>query len=190
MNDQELIEGLKNNHQGAFRKLVDKYQQQVVSTCYYFLRNQDDAQDVGQEVFIEVYQSIHKFRQESSLSTWLYRIASNKSLNLIRKNKYKSLFVNIENLFKEKTSDVQLRSEEFSHAREQEQEYDERVKKLNWAINLLPINQKTAITLHKYSNLSYKEIADVMEISLSAVESLIHRAKVNLQNTLINNLNP
>lgn len=185
MNDQELVEGLKVNNQAAFRKLIEKYQQQVVSTCYYFLHNHDEAQDIGQEVFIEVFQSIHKFRQESSLSTWLYRVATNKSLNQIRKNKYKNLMVNVENLFRAAPDTAQLQNEDFTKSLEREREFDERTKRLHTAIEQLPSNQKTAFTLNKYNSMSYKEIADVMEISLSSVESLIHRAKINLQNKLI-----
>ncbi len=189
MNDQELVDGLKSNSQAAFRELVEKYQQQVVSTCYYFLHDQDDAQDIGQEVFIEVFQSIHKFRQESSLSTWLYRIATNKSLNLIRKNKYKKLIINVENLFRAEPATAQLQNEDFTQSPEREHEFDERTQRLHSAIQQLPSNQKTAFTLNKYNSMSYKEIAEVMEISLSSVESLIHRAKINLQNRLTRQIN-
>ncbi len=181
MTDEQLIEGLKNNRQEAFRTLVGKYQAMVVSTCYYLLHDQEDAQDMGQDVFIEVYQSIHKFRQESSLATWLYRIAVNKSLNHLRRKKNKDLFVSIEKMFTSKSADSSWSEDDFSHTREREDEFEQKLQRVHHALGQLPANQKTAFVLHKYNSLSYKEIAEILEVSLSSVESLIHRAKLNLQ---------
>lgn len=185
MNDHELIDGLTRNSQAAFRLLVERYQQMVVSTCHHFLRDHDDAHDMAQEVFIEVYKSIHRFRQDASISTWLYRIAVNKSLNYLRKQKNRGFFFPIEKLFGGEASIKNLSEPDFTKPLENEAEYTARARMLHNAIDALPANQKTAFTLHKFSNLPYKEIAEVMEVSLSAVESLIHRAKTNLQSALI-----
>ena len=185
MNDQELIEGLKQNQQAAFRLLVERYQEMVVSVCFQFLQNIDDAYDIAQEVFIEVYKSIHRFRQDSAISTWLYRIAVNKSLNHIKKNKYRKQSFSLERSFSPGLKDENLIEPEFTKQSEKEAEYSERVKLLYEAIESLPTNQNIAFTLHKLNKLSYKEVSEVMEVSLSSVESLMHRAKKNLQKYLV-----
>jgi len=87
MNDKELVEKIKSDDRHAFGILVDKHQSLVLNTCKGFLHNEDDAHDVAQEVFIEAYRSVKKFRGDSKITTWLYRIAVNKSLNFIRDNK-------------------------------------------------------------------------------------------------------
>jgi RNA polymerase sigma-70 factor, ECF subfamily len=188
MNEQDLINGLKQNSQQAFRLLLERYQEMVVSTCFHFLRDYDDAHDIAQDVFIEVYRSVNKFRQDAAISTWLYRIAVNKSLNHLRKQKARKFFLPIENLFTSEASIKNLAEPDFTKPIEKEAEYTARANMLHTAIDALPANQKTAFTLHKFSELPYKEIAEVMDVSLSAVESLIHRAKRNLQSHLIRNI--
>lgn len=185
MRDIELIDGLKNNSRDAFRFLVERYQDLVVTTCYNFLQNRDDAHDMAQEVFIEVYRSIHKFRQDAAISTWLYRIAVNKSLNHLRKNKSRQIFMPEERMHSSEGAIDNLAEPDFTKPYEKEAEYVRRARMLHKAIDELPANQKTAFTLHKFNNLPYKEIASVMELSLTAVESLIHRAKKNLLSHLV-----
>lgn len=185
MSDQQLIEGLKNNNQEAFRLLVNRYQEMVVATCFHFLHDTDDAHDIAQEVFIEVFKSISRFRQDAAISTWLYRIAVNKSLNHMRKYKNRQFFLPIQKLFSSEVSDKNLAEPDFTTPFEKEAEYTHRANMLHTAIDALPANQKTAFTLHKFNHLPYKEIAEVMEVNLPAVESLIHRAKKNLQAYLI-----
>ena len=183
MNDLSFVTAVKNNEPEAFRKLVLAHQDMVVNTCFGMVQNLADAEDVAQEVFIEVYRSIHKFREDSKLSTWLYRIAVNKSIDFLRKKKRKSWIGSIQGMFgsEEKVLEIEDRRQKTP------QEYlenEERKEVLQQAIDTLPQNQKTAFTLNKYENLSYKEIAAVMEVSLSSVESLMHRAKKNLKKRL------
>jgi RNA polymerase sigma-70 factor (ECF subfamily) len=185
MNDRELIDGLKRSEEAAFRFLVGRYQELVVSTCFNFLHDRDDAHDIAQEVFIEVYKSIHRFRQDAAISTWLYRIAVNKSLNYLRKHKNSKAFFPIEKISGSQASESNFAEPDFTKPREKEEEYITRAQMLHSAVEALPVNQKSAFTLHKFSNLPYKEIAEIMDVSLSAVESLIHRAKKNLQASLI-----
>ena len=105
MEDSFLLEQIRLNNHKAFQEMVVKHQKLVINTCYGFVHNLNDAQDIAQEVFIEVYKSIGKFRQESKLSTWLYRISVNKSLNFIRDNKKNSWFQSLDVFFeKEKSS--------------------------------------------------------------------------------------
>ncbi len=183
MTDKELVTEISNGNQQVFRTFVEKHQLAVFKVCNGFIHNKEDSEDIVQEVFVEVYQSIHNFRGEAKLSTWLYRIAVNKSLNYLRKNKIKKNLKSIESLF---TSDKNRLNEiEDNNMRPDENiEQKERSGILFHAVNSLSTNQRIAFILNKYKDLSYKEIAEIMNTSLPAVESLIHRAKINLQKKL------
>ncbi len=187
MEDIVIIDNILNNKSAGFKALIDKYQLLVVNTCYGFVHNREDAEDIAQEVFIEVHRSLHKFRKESKLSTWLYRISSNKSLNFIRDNKKNSWFQSLDILFssEKNTGKVIELSDSENNIPDNIIENKETGKVINEAISSLPKNQNVAFTLYKYEDLSYKEISEVMELSLSSVESLLFRAKKNLQEKLI-----
>jgi len=184
MSDTEIINQLKQGDEAAFRKLVGSYQKLVVNTCFGMVHNLEDAEDIAQDVFVEVYRNIQNFRADAKLSTWLYRIAVNRSLNHIRDNKKHKWFQSFEN--EVETKNRQLFQAESSHSDQPgyHMENEQRAVILHEAINSLPENQKVAFTLNKYEELSYQEIADVMEMSVSSVESLLFRAKKNLQKKL------
>lgn len=189
MTDSELIIALVNRNENAFKYLVDKYQGMVYNACFHQLRNMEDAEDIAQEVFVEAYLSISGFRGESKISTWLYRVAINKSKNLIRKNKWQML---VQRLEKFMPGDKQVKIDLEDPSAQEHMEGMERTEdqKILWnAINSLPENQRIAFTLNKYEELAYQEIAEIMQTSLSAVESLIHRAKLNLQKKLVSHFN-
>jgi RNA polymerase sigma-70 factor (ECF subfamily) len=186
MTETEIIQKLQLGNEQAFKQLVENYQKLVVTTCFGMVHNTEDAEDIAQEVFIEVFRSIQNFRADSKISTWLYRIAVNRSLNFIRDNKRKKWYHSIEDAVLGKT---QQKSEIHNVNNEtpfSELENTQRAKILYDAIDSLPENQKTAFALNKYEDLSYKEISEVMNLSVSSVESLIHRAKTKLQKKLYN----
>jgi len=186
MSDSGLIDRIKKGDQQAFKLLFDKYHLKVFNTCMGFMHNKNDAEDITQDVFIEVYKSVNKFRRESKFSTWIYRIAVNKSLNHIRDNKKSNWLNNIETLIAgTKNNEVEIK-DTLGTDPEIIFENTEKADMLHRAIDSLPKNQKIAFTLNKYEDLSYKQISEVMDISLSSVESLIHRAKKNLQKKLLN----
>jgi RNA polymerase sigma-70 factor (ECF subfamily) len=179
-----LVSDLKDGEEEAFRYLVDQYQDKVYNTCISFVKNPDDADDLTQEVFLEVYNSIHKFRLESKLSTWIYRISVNKSLEYLRKMKRKKRFgflfaIDFE---RNQRDNVEL---EFNHPGILA-ENKEKAAILYRAIEKLPENQRIAFTLHKLEDLSYDQISEIMNKSLSSVESIMHRAKLNLRKELFN----
>lgn len=186
MQESELIQQLQLGDDHAFRILVEEHKDRVYNTCLGFLRNPHDAEDVAQDVFMRVFESINDFREDAALSTWLYRIAVTKSLELIRKRKRKKrsgFFRALMN--KDEEPDDTSDNSFFGHPGVA-LENKERAQVLLKAIEQLPANQRIAFTLHKLEDLSYKEIAEVMEASLSAVESLMYRAKKNLQQELYN----
>lgn len=184
MSDIEIIEQLKQGNEQAFRQLVENHQKLVVNTCFGMVQNREDAEDIAQDVFIEVYRNIQKFRADSKLSTWLYRIAVNRSLNHIRDNKKNKWFHSFEDEVAAKNRELQRLESSKTDQPEWELENKQRAIILHEAINSLPKNQKVAFTLSKYEELSYQEIAEVMELSVSSVESLLFRAKKGLQKKL------
>jgi RNA polymerase sigma-70 factor (ECF subfamily) len=186
MPDKELIEQIQSGSRDAFRRLVEQYQPMVFNTCLGFVGNRQSAEDLAQDVFIEVHRSIHKFRGDAKLSTWLYRISVNKSLNHIRDHKKHNIVRSLERFFfDEKEEKLDVEDNVYGMA-DMPLEQQQHARALHKAINALPDNQQIAFTLHKFDDMSYKEIAEVMDLSLSSVESLIHRAKKNLQKKLVN----
>jgi RNA polymerase sigma factor (sigma-70 family) len=182
MTEQELLNQLQNGNESAFKTLVETHQKRVFNTVLAIVQSFEEAEDISQDVFIEVYQSVHKFRGESKISTWLYRIATTKSLEIIRKKKTQKRFAFFTNLFND-DNEVIHNPVEFEHPGIL-LENKERSKQLFKAINQLPDNQKVAYTLCNIEGLSYQEITEVMEVSLSSVESLLFRAKANLKKSL------
>ncbi|HEY6063676.1 MAG TPA: RNA polymerase sigma factor [Chitinophagaceae bacterium] len=182
MNEQELIQRLRNGDESAFKYLVDTYQDRIFNTAIGIVQNAGDAEDVAQEVFIQVYRSIHHFKEESKLSTWLYRIATTRALDHLRSRKSKKRFGFMQRLFGDGNEPI-YELPDFNHpgiALEKKED----AARLFKAIRQLPDNQKTAFTLHKLEDLSYKEVSEVMKTSVAAVESLMHRAKLNLRKIL------
>ena len=182
MNERELIALLKKKDREAFKTIVETWQDMVYNTALGLLQNAEDAEDTAQEVFIQVYESISSFKEESKLSTWLYRITVSKSIDFIRKKKRKKRFAFIQNLYG-KNDDLMIDPPDFFHPGVN-LENKENAAVLFKGIDKLPVNQKTAFTLNKIENLSYHEIGDIMKLSDSAVDALLQRAKKNLQVSL------
>lgn len=185
MNENEIIGKLQSGDEETFKAVVEKYQRYVLNTCYRFVNSEETAEDLAQEVFIQLFISIRDFRGGSKLSTWIYRIAVTKSLDHLKKLRRKKRFAVIKRLFGEDEMEEQIPSNDETNP-EKELDNKERLKILNMALDNLPENQRIAFTLSKYDEMSYKEIADILGTTVSAVESLIHRAKSNLQKKLYN----
>lgn len=181
MEEKELIQKLTANNQEAFKYVIDTYGDRVHNTVLSIVQSNEDAEDLSQEVFIEVHNSISKFKGDSQLYTWIYRIAVTKSLELLRKRKTKKRFAFVTSIFSNEEHELEI--SDFHHPGI-EAENSERSKILFAAINKLAENQRIAFTLSQVENLSYKEISEVMNVSVSSVESLIFRAKSNLKKLL------
>ena len=184
MKEDDIIQGLIQKDEKAFREFVDTHRQMVVNTCYGLIHVVEDAEDVAQEVFIEVYRSIGKFKGKSKISTWVYRIAVNRSLNFLRDNKKHSWLQSFDDKVKSQSQKLfQMAAGDEGHP-DFNVESSQRAMLLHEAVDSLPKNQRVAFTLNKYEDLSTTEIAEIMELSVSSVESLIHRAKKSLQKKL------
>lgn len=183
MEEKELIEKIKAGDENAFRLFYEKFQSRVYNTALSYLQNSNDAEDITQEVFIEVHRSAHLFKGESSLSTWVYRITINKCNDLARHRKRKKRFAFLTSLFDKDTDELKHDAPHFDHPGVL-LENKEEAKTLFAHIENLPENQKTAFLLSQVEELPQKEIAETMNLSQKAVESLIQRAKANLRNAI------
>jgi len=183
LEEKELILLLKKNDEKAFQVLVDLFSKKVYNTCIGMLQNREDAEDVTQDIFIAIHLNSKEFKEESSLSTWIYRITVNKCLEFIRKKSRKKRFGIFKSIFSSDGERAIQNHSDFIHPGIQ-LENQERAKILFKAIDLLPEQQRTAYILHKMEQVSYNEIADIMQLSLSAVESLLFRGKQNLKKHL------
>ena len=178
LEEKKLIKELKSNNESAFKLLVENYKDQIFNTIIPIIQNVDDADDVTQEVFIQIYKSIKKFKEKSSLSTWIYKISISKAYEYIRYNKRIKRFSILINMFRDDNTIINI--PDFIHPGV-ELEQKENSKILFSAINKLNHQQKTAYILKNVQGLSYKKISDIMNKSISSIESLIYRAKQNLK---------
>jgi RNA polymerase sigma-70 factor, ECF subfamily len=182
MHELGTVENLKSGDEATYRDVVERYNKLVLNCCFKFVRNRESAEDLTQEVFLEVFRSIRTFKGNSQLSTWIYRIAVTKSLNHLASLKRKKRFGAVVSIFEPHEApdpDTSGLSNPETHT-----ENNERCRVLAWAIGKLPENQKIAFTLSKYDEFSYLEISRIMGTSIPGVESLLHRAKKNLKEIL------
>ncbi|MGY0391165.1 RNA polymerase sigma factor [Bizionia sp. KMM 8389] len=186
MEEQDFIDALKSGKQFAYGKLIDDFQHKVFATCISFVPNKEDAEDIAQDVFVEVFNSIHKFKGQSKLSTWIYRITTNKCLAFIRARNTKKRFGFLQSIM---GNDMPIDKTDYFTEMNHPGiilENKETSETLFYAINQLPDAQKIVFTLHKIDGKSYQEISGIIQKSVSSVESLMFRAKKNLQKLLEN----
>lgn len=188
-NHTELIKESKNSKGNTFDEVVDLYQHKVMNIAFGFLRNKEDAEDIAQDVFFQVYKSLSDLNDGNKVSSWISRIAVTRSLDFIRKKNRKKRFSSLFRVFNSSDDDpdvnrVELIKDEKGGSPEKKYSDRERSQILYQTIDALPEKQKIAFTLSKIEGLGNSEVAEVMEVSLSAVESMIHRAKKTLQSKL------
>jgi len=177
--DQELVERVQRGDKKAFDLLVLKYQQKVASLVSRYVRDQSETLDVTQEAFIKAYRALPNFRGESAFYTWLYRIAINTAKNFLvaqgRRPPGSDLDANTAEQL-----DVGIRLREQATP-ERHLLTDELARTVNQAINDLPEDLRTAITLRELEGLSYEEIAKAMDCPVGTVRSRIFRARAAIE---------
>lgn len=184
MDDKQLIEKILLDNDIAFSHLIKKYQGLVFTTCYRLVENRTDAEDLLQDVFIEVFRSLRYLRNVDDMSGWLFKIAYSKSLSFLRKkNPAKAALNNEFNVIIDELEQNNALSESGTPLRKLESKEAKEV--LFIAIDQLPENQKKVLLMHKFEDYSHKEICEITGLSQSSVESLIYRAKFNLRKSLI-----
>ncbi len=182
--DLELIQSLQEQDEKAIVAFVQQFQESVFRICQSILFDVQDAEDATQESLMDAILHINDFHGDSSLRTWLFRIATNRSLQLIRAKKRKKRFANIISLFGKETDSEPLQIEDVASNLEHQLENKTLSKTLKKGIQQLPEQQKIAFTLVYLNEHSYQETAEIMETTVKAVESLLSRAKKSLRTFL------
>lgn len=180
MEEKDLIVQLQQRSEAAYQYLVDAYRTRVFNTVLNILQDIDEADDTAQDVFIQVYNAINSFKGDSSLTTWLYRIAVRKALDKLRQRQNR---LRLQKLLPWWMPNDEDKGQTFYHPGVA-LEHKERAAELFKAINKLPENQKLAFTLIKVQGMKYSEASEIMQLGVKAIESLISRAKQNLQKQL------
>lgn len=187
MNEQELIERLRQGDEPAFRWLVDTLSSRIYYTVLNILQNPDDAEDALQETFIQVYESIHGFKTESRISSWVHKIAIRKALEKLRKRKARQRIQSIIPWWMpEEKRSVDLAELNPGIAAENK----EKATVLYKAIAQLPDKQQLAFTLIRIQGMKYEEATEIMGLGVKAIESLLSRAKENLKKNLEQHYKP
>ncbi|NUM36964.1 MAG: sigma-70 family RNA polymerase sigma factor [Candidatus Brocadiae bacterium] len=180
--DTEWMIQFTQGDDSAFTQLMEQNFSRVISTIQRFVHNQQDAEDLAQEVFLRVYNAREKYTPDASFHTWLYRIITNLCLNYIRDQKRKKARPLRDKNSSSPEMSLKDSTQETPSRMLSRQEICNEVKE---ALISLPENQRMAVILAKYENLSYEEIAHIMKTSVQAVKSLLNRAKMNLKEELL-----
>jgi RNA polymerase sigma-70 factor (ECF subfamily) len=165
-----------------FNEIYEEHQHLVFNLCLNYLQNHQDAEEATQDVFVKIHAKMGSFEGKSSLKTWVYRITVNHCLDVLRQRKRQSRLAFFTRLFVGKT-ETPLELPHFDHPGVL-LENRETLENLFHKINQLPENQRTALILKYLDDLPQREIADIMQVSEKAVESLLQRAKQNLEKKL------
>ncbi len=178
IDDKVLIDRFLEGDESAFNALFEKYKRKIYLTAYRLLGNHEDAKDITQETLIKIYKELKNFRNESSLYTWIYRITTNLSLNLLKQKKLRSFF-DFEDvdewLFKDERQSPELSFRE-----------NELSNKIQEALKKLPEKQRTVFTLRYYDELTYEEISEILGTSVGALKANYFHAVNKLQKELKN----
>ncbi|MBF9143514.1 RNA polymerase sigma factor [Hymenobacter properus] len=180
--ETDLVAQLQQGSEAAFRTLVERYQDRIYQVILSLLRNPEEAEDVAQEVFVEVHQTIGRFRGEAALSTWLYRLATSRALKSLRRARTQKRFAFFTSLL---GFGNEVLHEAPTHAHPQALlEGQQQLGLLLDHIARLPDQQRVAFTLRHEQELSYEQIAAVLHTTVPAVESLLFRARKTLRQHL------
>ncbi len=169
--DPDLIEKVKQGNINSFNQLVEKYKNDVFHLCMKILKNNEEAEEIAQDVFVKIYTDIKKFRGESRFSTWLFRITYNESLSRLRKNKK----LHQQTELKEETFQMDYIEKEFHKV-----ENEERTKIIDRSLDELDEENKTIILMFYYHEKPVEEIANIIGLSKTNVKTKLFRARKQL----------
>jgi len=184
LSDVELMLKVKGGDREAFSVLVNRYRKPLIHFAYRFTADLGVSEDLTHEVFLKVFQAASRYEPTASFSTWLYRIATNAALNHRRDNK-PQLTRSLDVRHGDEGSDFTCGVRDPRALAEEELIERERVAQIRQAVRALPENQRLAVVLTKYQDLSIKEAAEILKLSETSVKSLIFRAYSSLREQLI-----
>ncbi len=184
MTDAEIMLRVREGDDVGFNFLIEKYRKPIINFMYRMVHNQAVAEELAQEVFLRVYRSRQTYRAEAKFTTWLYRIATNLGVNHARDTKHErsaqTIYLDQPDPETGTTPDVA----DMHPGAEEEMVKDERMKAIRKHVMALPERQRTAVLMHKYQGMDYKEIGAVLRLSESATKSLLFRAYQTLRERL------
>lgn len=187
IDERELIVAVAKGDRAAFKTLFDRHSPTTYNLCLRLLGNPDDAHEVAQDVFVTLWQKAASLRGESKLSTWLHRVAVNKSINFRKRGGLLSKLKQIVSIDTDEVSlEQQLPAPETDRPDRQLETAEARIELAELMANV-PERQRTVYLLHKLEGLSYQEIAEQLNLTIPSIESLMHRAKENLQKAMLAN---
>ena len=182
--DAEVMLRVKAGDQSAFDYLVQKYRRPLVSFMYRMARNTASAEDLAQEVFLRVYRSRATYEASAKFTTWLYRIATNLAVNHARDTRHERPEVTISLDEPDEDTGSTLDVADSTITAEEALVRRERMLAIRSKVEALPERQKMAVVMHKYQQMDYKQIAEVLKLSESATKSLLFRAYQTLREQL------
>ncbi len=182
--DADIMLRVRAGDQSAFEYLVQKYRRPMVSFMYRMARNSAVAEDLAQEVFLRVYRSRETYEASAKFSTWLYRIATNLAVNHARDTRHERPEVQVSLDEPDDDTGTTLELPDASLNAEQQMVRRERLLAIRRKVEALPEQQRLAVIMHKYQQMDYKQIADVLKKSESATKSLLFRAYETLREQL------
>lgn len=180
LTDKNLIEKTKNGDNSAFEELVKKYEQKIYNLALRLTSNPEEAGDILQETFLKAYRSLNSFKGEANFSTWLYRIAMNIALMRKRKEKGK-IFESLDRILPTTEGELHKEIPDWSTNPEAEIENKEVRNILTNALASLPDDYRAVLVLRDIQNLSNKEVSEILKLSIPAVKSRLHRARLFLR---------
>jgi RNA polymerase sigma-70 factor, ECF subfamily len=181
--DAALIRRCQRGDVEAMNELIQAYQKHVFNLAFRLSGNYDDAQDIAQEAFIRVFNSINSFRGEANFSTWIYRIVTNVFLDERKKQRVRD-HGSLDEYLELEDSSVARQIEDPSPGPEASVEQRERNEVVGQAVLALPENQRVMIALYHFQGRSYEEIADIMQLPIGTVKSRLNRARLALKEKL------
>ncbi len=182
--DAEVMLRVKAGDESAFDYLVQKYRRPLVSFMYRMARNTAAAEDLAQEVFLRVYRSRQTYEASAKFTTWLYRIATNLAVNHARDTRHERPEITVSLDEPDEDTGTTLDVADSKVTAEESLVRRERMLAIRSKVEALPERQKLAVIMHKYQQMDYKQIADVLKLSESATKSLLFRAYETLRDQL------
>ena len=178
-----LIEDLREGDMTALAILVEKHKRLVYRLAFQITKNHEDADDVMQDTFLKVYESIHSFRQESAFETWLYRIVVNQAMNLVKRRERRRESPLLGTSEMEILSSLK-RKVDLANNPHLNAERKELQKWVTRAVNSLPLKHRMVVMLHEFEGLTHPEIASILNCSEGTVRSRLHYARKKLRDLL------
>src|SRR5271156_3521830 len=182
--DAEVMLRVKAGDESAFDYLVQKYRRPLVNFMYRMARNTAAAEDLAQEVFLRVYRSRHTYEASAKFTTWLYRIATNLAVNHARDTRHERPEVTVSLDEPDEETGTTLDVADSTMSAEESLVRRERMLAIRAKVEALPERQRLAVVMHKYQQMDYKQISDVLKLSESATKSLLFRAYETLREQL------